>query len=154
MVGCAVRNAFNVELVAGRACAVVGFDGCSGGPSIAERDHVTRVERDEVDWVAGACVEDASEIEADDVMHRAMQDARVAVLSMTLYFRANRVNDAIFTIHAHKALPVSVVSSDGVRSQTRNGAPDGLHVRAVRMNSEPDVGSVDRRNGYSEPARE
>jgi len=142
-----VRNVFNVEFVTSRACAVVGFDGCSRCPSIAERDHVAGVERDEVDWVAGACVEDASEIEADDVMHRAMEDPRAAVLSMMLYFRANGVNDAIFTVHAHKALTVRVVSSDGVRAQARDGALDGLHVCAVRLNTEPEVGSVDRRNG-------
>jgi hypothetical protein len=51
-----LRNGFNVEFVVGRAFAVVGFDGRSRCPGIAERDHVAGVERDEVDRVVGSRV--------------------------------------------------------------------------------------------------
>lgn len=64
-------------------------------------------------------------------MYRAMQDARFAVLRMMFYLRAIGMNDAIFTLHANKALPVSVVNSDGVRVQARDRPLDGLHVCAV-----------------------
>lgn len=55
----ALRNVFNVEFVAGHAGAVVGLDGCSWRPSIAERDHLVRVERDEIYRIADPRVEDA-----------------------------------------------------------------------------------------------